>query len=169
MKRSTQGMGLGLFVAVVLIGTTFLAQEPVVQQCAADSLKPDLIIQKIYLVKYTNGCYVAVKVKNLGPGPVPDFVWTDQDPKSAGVYLYRNGTGWGGRSIRGFDPCKVLQQPGGTATYVSKLKVSGAVTVRAVVDLWNTFKETNKLNNSHTQTFQEGAYDSTPYGSDLPK
>jgi hypothetical protein len=106
---------------------------------------PDLVIEKIFV---DQSCNVAVVVKNLGPGNVPDAVWTVHTPKSAGVYLYRNGTGWGGASIWKFDPAKALQTPGGTATYFSNLKVTGAVGIKAVVDLWNVVKEANETNNS---------------------
>jgi hypothetical protein len=106
---------------------------------------PDLTIDKIYLSK---DCQAAVVVKNLGPGLVPDEVWTERHPKSAGVYFYINGRGWGGASIWLFDPTKNLQRPGGTATYTSNLRVTGTATIKAVVDLWNVVREVNEGNNS---------------------
>src|SRR4030043_579174 len=107
MKRLVGVMGLIVFLTVVLTAGVLFAQQP------AGKL-PDFTIEKIYLTK---DCMVAVVVKNLGPGPVPDEVWTVHKPKSAGVYLYKNGTGWGGASIWKFDPTKNLKNPGGTATY----------------------------------------------------
>jgi hypothetical protein len=106
---------------------------------------PDLTILKVYLEK---DCRVAVVVKNLGPGEVPNDVWAVHTPKSAGVYLYRNGTGWGGEAIWSFDPAKALQKPGGVATWVSNLVVSGTESIKAVVDLWNVVAEANESNNS---------------------
>lgn len=152
-------MGLGVFVTVVLTGAAFFAQEPV-KQCAAAPQVPDLIIENIYLVKPINKCRVVVVVKNRGTGRVPNFVWTDHNPKSAGVYLYINGKGWGGASIWKFDSFKKLQPPGGTAEYVSNLTVSGDATVTAVVDFWNTVKETNNNNNSLTKRFHKEDCDS---------
>jgi len=108
---------------------------------------PDLIIEDIDLDR---NCQVVVKVKNNGPGIVPDTVWTHHHPKSAGVYLYINGKKWGGATIWKFDPTKSLQAPGGTATYTSRLKVSAA-TITAKVDLWNVVKETNENNNKKTE------------------
>jgi len=137
MKRSAFVMGLVFCLAVVLAAGSIFAQQK------AGRL-PDFKIEKIYLTK---DCRVAVVVKNLGPGYVPDDVWTVHHPKSAGVYLYRNGTGWGGGSIWKFDPAKNLQKPGGTATYVSKLKVSGTAAIKAVVDLWDVVTEANENNN----------------------
>jgi hypothetical protein len=136
MKRSAMVMGLVMLLAVVLAAGTIFAKT---------KRLPDLTINKIYLTK---DCHVAVVVKNLGPGYVPDEVWTVHTPKSAGVYLYRNGTGWGGASIWKFDPAKNLQKPGGTATYVSKLQVSGTAAIKGVVDLWNVVTEANEGNNS---------------------
>ncbi|MCJ7663603.1 MAG: hypothetical protein MUO24_05120 [Desulfobacterales bacterium] len=136
MKRLVGVMGLVVFLAVVLAaGATFAQTKKL----------PDFKIEKIYLTK---DCMVAVVVKNLGPGVVPDEVWTVHTPKSAGVYLYKNGTGWGGASIWKFDPAKNLKSPGDTATYVSTLKVTGAAGIKAVVDLWNVVKEAKEGNNT---------------------
>lgn len=147
MKRLAVVMGLVIFLVVVLTAGVLSAREPMTKGGAAapTGRLPDFTIEKIYLTK---DCRVAVVVKNLGPGPVPDTVWTVHTPKSAGVYLYRNGTGWGGGTIWKFDPAKNLKTPGGTATYVSKLQVSGTATIKAVVDLWNVVAEANEGNNS---------------------
>jgi len=147
MKRSAFVMGLVFCLAVVLAAGTLSAREPVTKggATAPQGRLPDFTIDKIYLTK---DCRVAVVVKNLGPGVVPDEVWTVHTPKSAGVYLYRNGTGWGGASIWKFDPAKHLKSPGGTATYVSTLKVTGAAAIKAVVDLWDVVPEANEGNNS---------------------
>ncbi len=144
MKRLVGVMGLVVFLAVVLAaGVSFAAQTG--QKGGAAAPLCDLTITKIYLTK---DCKVAVVVNNLGPGPVPDTVWTVHTPKSAGVYLYKNGTGWGGGTIWGFDPAKNLQKPGGTATYISTLQVTGSAGIKAVVDLWNVVKEAKEDNNS---------------------
>jgi hypothetical protein len=138
MKRSVGVIGVVVFLAVVLAAGVIFAQQPAAKL-------PDFTIDKIYLTK---DCMVAVVVKNLGPGPVPDAVWTVHTPKSASVYLYKNGTGWGGATIWLFDPAKNLKAPGGTATYTSTLKVTGAAAIKAVVDLWNVVPEANEGNNS---------------------
>ena len=143
MKKSKRVVNWGIFVMVLLTAVIIVSQQPV-QKCMAATRLPDLTIDKIYLTK---DCRVAVVVKNLGPGYVPDDVWTVHTPKSTGVYLYRNGTGWGGDPIWKFDPAKNLQKPGGTATYVSKLKVSGTAAIKAVVDLGNVVPEANEGNN----------------------
>jgi len=147
MKKLAVVMGLVVLFAGVLAAGTLSAREPVTKggATAPQGRLPDFTIDKIYLTK---DCRVAVVVKNLGPGVVPDEVWTVHTPKSAGVYLYRNGTGWGGASIWKFDPAKHLKSPGGTATYVSTLKVTGAAAIKAVVDLWDVVAEANEGNNS---------------------
>jgi hypothetical protein len=146
MRRSANIMIMMvvIFVVVILAGAAVLVLQPV-HKCAAAPPLPDFVIKDIYL---TDDCHVAVVVKNLGPGIVPDEVWTVHTPKSAGVYLYRNGTGWGRDSIWKFDPAKNLKAPGGTATYVSTLHVPGAAAIKAVVDLWNVVAEANEGNNS---------------------
>lgn len=147
MKKSAKLIELGIFLTVVLAAGVLFAQQPVRKGGAAapTTRLPDLTIEKIYLTK---DCSVAVRVKNLGPGFVSDTVWTAHTPKSAGVYLYHNGSGSGGGSIWKFDPAKNLQKPGGTATYISKLKVTSTAKIKAVVDRWDVVREANEKNNS---------------------
>ncbi|NTW11092.1 MAG: hypothetical protein HGA26_07015, partial [Chlorobiaceae bacterium] len=82
-----------------------------------------------------------------GPGNLPDNVWTDHQPKSAGVYLTINGNKWGGGTIWNFDPARALKAPGGTAEFVSTLKVISPSQVKAEVDIWNVVAEKNESNN----------------------
>ena len=93
---------------------------------------PDLAVEDIRL---NSDCQVVVKIRNNGPGRLPDDVWTVHMPKSAGIYLSINGQKWGGATIWGFDPARALQSPGGTAEYTSNLKVSAHSAIRAEIDL----------------------------------
>jgi len=111
--------------------------------------KPDLKIDKIYLDR---NCNVIVRVKNAGKGKLPGSVWTDKNPKSAGVYLYINGKKWGGATIWKFDPRRRLQKPGGTATYKSNLKINGKANIKAVIDMWNQVAESQEGNNAKIKT-----------------
>ena len=104
----------------------------------------DLAIEDITL---NEQCFVVVKAKNNGPGAVPDKVWTDRAPDSSAIYLYINGKKWGGQTIAGFDPAKNLQNPGGTATMTSNLKVTGTATIEAVIDHTRKVRETDERNN----------------------
>jgi hypothetical protein len=160
MKQKFGVIPAGILLFGLLVATVFMAPSGMTI-LAAERL-PDLTITNVYLTK---DCFVAVDVKNLGPGYVNDMVWTIHEPKSPGVYLYRDGTGWGGATIWKFDRAKALQKPGGTATYVSTLKVTTGVGIKAVVDLHNLLVEANETNNSMvaklicqpTQTPQTGA------------
>jgi hypothetical protein len=111
-------------------------------------LLPDLSVQDIWL---TPDCRVAVRIRNNGPGQIPDRVWTDHQPNSAGVYLTINGNKWGGGTIWLFDPARALKTPGGTADYISNLKVSSLSQIKAEVDIWNEVAEKNESNNSLTK------------------
>ena len=111
--------------------------------------KPDLKIDKIYLDR---NCNVIVRVKNAGKRKLPGSVWTDKNPKSAGVYLYINGKKWGGATIWKFDPRRRLQKPGGTATYKSNLKINGKANIKAVIDMWNQVAESQEGNNAKIKT-----------------
>ena len=87
------------FILSIALSTHSMAQK-----------RPDLTILKITLDR---NCNLAVVVRNNGPGPLPDFVYTNHHPKSAGVFVWINGKSWGGRSIWKFDTARKLQKPGG--------------------------------------------------------
>jgi hypothetical protein len=107
-------------------------KEPTVLKNAELTAKlPNLTITKIYRIK---DCRVAVTIKNLGPGSVPDTVWTEHTPNSPALHLYRNGTKWGKEYIWKFDTAKKLKNPGGTVDYESQLQVTETATIKAVVD-----------------------------------
>jgi len=110
--------------------------------------KPDLVVDDIYLDK---DCSVVVKVRNAGPGPLPDEVWTVHKPESSAVYLTLNGKGWGGSTIWLFDPGMNLKKPGGTAVYRSTLKVKGNAVVSARIDHTKQVAENNEANNVKTE------------------
>ena len=134
MRKRTVFYGFLVIVCILVLSSTVDAARRL----------PDLTITKISVNK---NCHLAIKVRNNGPGKLPNHVYTKHHSKSAGVYIFVNGKKWGGRSIWKFDPGKNLKKPGGSAVYVSKYKVSAAVSVRAVVDKWNNVKEANESNN----------------------
>jgi len=106
---------------------------------------PDLVIEKIFVHK---DCHLAVLVKNRGPGYLPDSLYTNPHPKTAGVYVTINGKRWGGQTIPGFDAAKNLKKPGGTATCVLRYKIGTPIQVKAEVDIWNDVKEAKEKNNT---------------------
>jgi hypothetical protein len=57
-------------------------------RCSTSAKLPDLAVDDIFLTRDNR---VAVMVKNIGPGQVPDEVWTIHTPDSSGVYLYIDG------------------------------------------------------------------------------
>jgi len=109
---------------------------------------PDLVVEDIAL---DNKCNVVVRVKNNGPGSVQDEVWTIHKPESSGAYLYIDGRKWGGEAIWKFDPSRSLQSSGGTATYKSKLNVSGTATITVLIDHTNQVTESNEDNNKKAE------------------
>ncbi|ARM31502.1 CARDB domain-containing protein [Prosthecochloris sp. HL-130-GSB] len=111
-------------------------------------LLPDLVVEEIWLDEQ---CRVNARLKNHGPGALPDEVYTVHTPESAGIYFWQNGRRWGGATIWKLDPQRSLQQPGGTATYTSSLKVSGTANIMARADLHNEVVEANENNNTLTQ------------------
>ncbi|MCP4215311.1 MAG: hypothetical protein GY765_11685 [bacterium] len=98
-------------------------------------------------ISVNRDCRLTVTVKNNGPGPLPASIYKKRDPKSAGVYVYINGKSWGGKSLLLIDKRKQLRNPGGSAVYTSRYKVTGPVNIKAVVDLHDVVKETDEKNN----------------------
>jgi hypothetical protein len=111
----------------------------------AQARLPDLTIESISVDKNGN---IQVKIRNNGPGIVPDKVWTDHSPKSSNVMLYKNGKKWDGEKIWKFDPKRALQKPGGTTIYESKLQIKSSALIMAMVDETKQLKEINEKNNS---------------------
>lgn len=125
-------------------GMYFLTKAEALKYCDSAAELPDLEVVNIFLTKK---CEVAVKVKNNGPGMVPDSVWTIHTPKSSSVYIYINGKSWGGATIWKFDPGKSLKAPGGTAVYVSTLIVKTEAKIVATIDHTLQVTEINEINN----------------------
>lgn len=121
--------------------------------CEYRSKLPDLQVVNIFLSKK---CQVVVKVRNNGPGFVPDSVWTVHLPKSSSVYIYINGKKWGGRTIWKFDPGKSLKSPGGTALYTSSLIVKTSAKITATIDNTLQVTEGNEMNNKLSKAVKCG-------------
>jgi hypothetical protein len=109
---------------------------------------PDLVIRDLRL---NERCEVVVHVFNLGPGRVPDEVWTTRAPNSSSVYLTVDGRPWGGETIWKLDPRRALQSPGGHTIYASNYVVRGSATVQATVDHTNQVAEANEMNNRRVE------------------
>jgi|GEM_PF-1676155 len=125
-------------------GVYFPTKPAAIKYCEKYSKLPDLQVVNIFLNKK---CQVVVKVRNNGPGMVPDSVWTVHTPESSSVYIYINGKKWGGGTIWGFDTAKALKMPGGTALYTSKLVVKTSAKITATVDHTLQVAETVETNN----------------------
>lgn len=110
---------------------------------------PDLLVEDIGLGK---NCEVIVSVRNNGPGRLPDEVYTVHKPDSSSVYIWVNGKRWGGGSIWGFDPDRILQNPERSLKYFSKLKISGTATIKVTIDHTSQVLEANETNNELTKT-----------------
>lgn len=111
---------------------------------------PDLTIDDVSL---DDQCRVVVKAGNKGPGRVFDEIWTDHKPDSPAIRLYVNGRAWGGEAIWLLDPQRALQNPGGSATYRSNLKVTGTQTaVKARIDQTRQVREADETNNERSVT-----------------
>ncbi len=118
------------------------------QNISAQNL-PDLVINQITT---DNKNRLAISVKNVGSGNLPNSVWTNKNPKSPSITFTVNGRNWGGRAIWSFDSKQNLKKPGGRVLYLTNYTLKGDVKVTATVDRFNQVRESNERNNSLTRT-----------------
>jgi len=111
----------------------------------------DLTVSQIFL---TPSDKVSVTVKNLGPGEVPEEVWTSKADCS--VFLYRDGKSWGGANLKVLDAGRQLMSKGGEVTFTSNLQLEKTTRIKAVVDKENRVREENEGNNSLVKTLSPG-------------
>jgi hypothetical protein len=149
--------------AVALLAAAIACALPPAAVTAA--ALPDLAIKAL---KLDSQCRIVASVVNLGPGALPDAVWTLKTPSSSGVYLTINGKGWGGATIWSFDPGKSLQKLGGAADYVSTYVVQDGAVVQATVDQTQQVAEGNEGNNSLTANLACGTALLPKPGSEPP-
>jgi hypothetical protein len=138
---------LGVF-AFLLVTASIEASSLRTQKARSVGRLPDLTVTGI---KLDSRCRVRIQVKNLGPGALPDSVWTVRGPDSSGILIYKDGKSWGGASIWRFDPRRSLQRPGGTVAYSSNLMVKGRAVITAVVDHTGMTPEQNEGNNKESK------------------
>lgn len=110
---------------------------------------PDLQIIDMGLDQY---CNIYVKIRNNGPGQLPESAWADEGDKVADVYLHVNGQGWGGRTLRGIDGNRALRNHYGIVTYGSNKNIPFQADVEAFVDSQNAIFESDEHNNSAYET-----------------
>ena len=119
-------------------------------------LKPDLSVTNIKAIKYDQGrCYLRVRLKNSGPAPIPDSIYTSKT--KVGIQMYKDNKPAGGMSLWAFDHNKTLQKPGKSLTRDwfkspnNLLKKGNVYTIKVVADSRHELAETNEGNNSLTK------------------
>ncbi|MCP3951322.1 MAG: hypothetical protein GY697_03770 [Desulfobacterales bacterium] len=112
------------------------------EEAKSTASPPDLAVTRIWLDKE---CKVQVAVANTGQARMAPAYYRKNVPV---LYLYRNGSPWGGAALNVLDPAKKLVRKGGRATYSSNLKIQGTVQVKAMIDQRNSLQESNEKNNT---------------------
>jgi len=113
--------------------------------------RPNLSITRLSLS--ANG-KIQVGLKNLGPGDMPDQVWSSNSRCS--LEIYRDGKFWAGNALRNIDPEQRLKRGGGGLLYNTGLSISDSATVKVVVDKENRVIESNELDNVVVKTLSPG-------------
>ncbi|MES9868127.1 MAG: CARDB domain-containing protein [Sedimenticola sp.] len=87
-------------------------------------------------------------LENRGGAGVPASAYDRSN--SAGIQLYKDGKGWQGVALFGFDRTRALMKPGGQASFTlfQPLPEGTSVRVKIVADLRNQIRESNKRNNT---------------------
>lgn len=112
-------------------------------------LLPDLAIDDIYL---DDNCQVVVVVKNIGPGSVPQQLWTPKEVPECTLKLFLNEEEYCVRSFYEFDPEERLEPVDGIASFPSDLKITEESVVTAAIDCLDIVQEQNQDNNTMTKT-----------------
>ena len=118
--------------------------------------KPDLSVTNIQAIQNGQGrCYLRVSLKNSGPAPIPDSIYTSKT--KVGIQMYKDNKPAGGMSLWAFDRNKTLQKPGKSLTKdwfksPNNLLHAGIVyTIKVVADSNHELAETNEGNNVLTR------------------
>ncbi len=128
--------------ALITLGAMMCMAVPASAQDAA--LKPDLVVDKIYLNPAGN---IVVDIRNAGPGTLPESAWRSTESYAAcfvimiGVQFVDYATIWAA------DPNRALKNPGGTITYVSPVKIQEPTAVRVWLDVTEQVEDANRANN----------------------
>lgn len=105
---------------------------------------PDLTVESLSL---DEDCYVVVKIKNQGEGSLPIPVWDVDNKENCGVTLLMNGQEWGKKTLWEIDPTRSLDEPDGSITFTSGLKVNGPAEISAKIDAIGAVYESDEGNN----------------------
>jgi hypothetical protein len=107
---------------------------------------PDISVVDLYLSRENQ---IAVSLVNSGSAVIPASYWQNNAPT---IYLYRNGKGWGGVTLKIFDPGMKLANPGGKVVYIfQNPTLTAKETIKVVFDSQNTLAESNENNNEMTK------------------
>ncbi|MBO1924377.1 hypothetical protein [Thiomicrorhabdus sp. 6S3-12] len=122
------------------------------QYAVADNLMPprDLGIRMIRL----SGDKVHVQVRNNGEGRLSDDLYERRGKDAFALNIKVNGKHWGGVTLKGLDPDRVLKTPGSRVGYTfDKLKIDKTTEITATLTM-PKFKDANRKNNSKSVTFE---------------
>ncbi len=131
-----------LISILITFGALLFTTVPASAQDA--SLKPDLVVDKIYLNPAGN---IVVDIRNAGPGLLPDTAWRSTESYAAcfvimiGVQFVDYAPLWAA------DPNRALRSPGGSITYVSPVKIQEPTAVRVWLDVTEQVEDANRANN----------------------
>ncbi len=131
---------------VIMLITVGALLCPAFSALAQDTtLKPDLVVDKIYLNPSGN---IVVEIRNAGPGSLPDKAWVSTESYAAcfvimiGVQFVDYATLWAS------DPNRALRNPGGSMTYTSPIRIQEPTAIRVWLDPTDQIEEASKANNS---------------------
>lgn len=106
---------------------------------------PDLAVSE---VKFDVRCRPIVILENRGSRGLPASAYDKRN--GAGIQLYKDGKGWQGIALFGFDRTKALMKPGGKASFTlfQPLPPDTPAKVKIVADHRNQISESTKENNT---------------------
>lgn len=111
-------------------------------------LLPNLAVEDIYL---NENCRVVVVIKNLGPGSLPQQLWTIKDVPECTLKILVDKEEYVARAVFEFDPQQALAPVEGTAVFPSDLEITEESAVTAVIECMDIVREQDQVNNTLTK------------------
>jgi hypothetical protein len=108
-----------------------------------------LIIEEVAL---DENCFLTLKLKNQGQGPIPKKAWSEEFFDYCGVSIYVGDKQWACIPFHYLDPRHALEAAGGNLVFKSDLKIVDETMITAIADSTESLSESEEQNNKAVAT-----------------
>jgi hypothetical protein len=108
-----------------------------------------LIVEEVAL---DENCFLTLKLKNQGQGPIPKKAWSEEFFDYCGVSVYVEDKQWACIPFHYLDPRHALEAVGGSLVFKSDLKITAETMITAIADSTENLSESEEQNNKAMAT-----------------